>query len=90
LFSSDPKSSFLTATFSWLSPNWHNELITNLKESRPKYVIGDKELGHWFEDTYFLVAENKHYFDQTSQFILDHYELYQETPSYGIYQLKSD
>ncbi|HOD12345.1 MAG TPA: hypothetical protein PKO44_04555 [Candidatus Omnitrophota bacterium] len=79
---------FPIATFSWIQPSWSEELIKQLQDNSPRYIVMTK-LGHrtFPEVWYFRNPENKEYFQRVTSYILAHYKAVQTFDSVEIYQL---
>ena len=80
---------FPIATFSWMNERWYNELLSDFKNTKPKYVIMT-HVGHrtFPEVWYFRNPKNKKYFEEFTNLILANYNLKESFSSVGIYQLK--
>jgi len=81
---------FPIATFTWMYEPWHEELVNDFVNARPKYVIMTK-LGHrtFPEEWYFRNKDNVTRFHLVTELILKNYECIRELASVSIYQLKS-
>ena len=78
---------FPIATFTWMEESWHQELLADFKNLKPRYVVMTN-LGHrtfprvW----YFRNPKNKDRFDTFAKLILDDYEVVGVFPSVSIYR----
>ncbi len=80
---------FPMVTFSWFKDQWHEELLTVLKKTLPRYAVLLKDLGPWFPDVYFKIPKNKAMYDEVRDLVLKYYRPVRETSSLMIYRLKS-
>jgi len=80
---------FPIATFTWMYEPWHQELLADFKNSKPKYVVmtnlGHRTFPHVW---YFRNPRNKERFDTFTKLILDNYEAVETFASVTIYRLK--
>ena len=79
---------FPLPTFAWFNDRWHKELLGQLNNSRPRYIILEKEIPQYWKDVYLGLEPNREKFQQMMDFIHSNYVLVHETPRSGIYQLK--
>ena len=79
---------FPMVTFSWLNDRWHEELLSDIKKARPRFVVMDKELAPRFRDTYFKVRKNFDEYNEVLEYINTNYRLIQSTPSLNILALE--
>ncbi|MBI3315226.1 MAG: hypothetical protein HYZ86_04755 [Candidatus Omnitrophica bacterium] len=81
---------FPIATFSWFDEGWHQELMADLKKSRPRYVILTKEFKEGWKTVYLALEQNRRKFKDVMDLIHHDYEIRDETPLSYIYKLKKD
>ncbi len=76
---------FATATFAWISDRWHKEFLAGLRLRPARFAVVQRELSHWFQETYFKVPTNKEKYEEVLGFIQEYYTLVHSTPSLDIY-----
>ena len=78
---------FPIATFSWMENAWHQELVADFKEIKPRYVIMTN-LGHrtFPEEWYFRNKTNIKKFNEITKLILDNYTPIKAYESVSLYE----
>ena len=79
---------FPISTFSWFNDRWHAEYLAELKASRPKFAIVQKEMPQYWKDVYLALEPNRAKYKDVMDFIQSEYSLYAETPLSYVYALK--
>jgi hypothetical protein len=79
---------FPISTFSWFNDRWHAEYMAELKASRPKFAIVQKEIPQYWKDVYLALEANRKKFNDVMDFIHSEYSLTGETPLSYVYALK--
>lgn len=78
---------FPIATFSWMEDSWHQELVADFKDIKPRYVIMTN-LGHrtFPEEWYFRNKTNIRKFNEITKMILDNYTPIKTYESVSLYE----
>ncbi|MBN1870277.1 MAG: hypothetical protein JW847_06875 [Candidatus Omnitrophica bacterium] len=78
---------FPIASFSWMDEAWHQELVADFKEAKPRYVIMTN-LGHrtFPKEWYFRNKTNIKKFDEVTSLILNDYTLVKPYESVSLYK----
>ncbi len=79
---------FPYAIFSWFQEEWHEELMSDLKNYLPKYVVLLKNLTEEQQISYFSLAENKSKYDAVLAFLNKNYKLKHSTQTYYFLERK--
>ena len=79
---------FPIATFSWFHPRWHKELMIDLQEKKPRFIIVQKEFSSQWKMVYLTPSENRTKYEAVLKFIYAHYRLKLTAPKSYIYELK--
>lgn len=79
---------FPIATFTWFNDRWHAEYMAELKSSRPKFAIVQKEIPQYWKDVYLALEPNRAKYKDVMDFIQSEYRVYAETPLSYVYTLK--
>jgi len=80
---------FPIATFSWVDEEWHRELLKDLTKTKPRFVILPKKLDPVFDKVFFKLRNNKDHYDETMHYIIQNYQMVNQTHSLFIYSLKN-
>ncbi|MBF0522067.1 MAG: glycosyltransferase family 39 protein [Candidatus Omnitrophica bacterium] len=80
---------FPMATLSWLNDRWHQQLMTDLKENPPQYIVLPKVFSAKYNDVYFLNDNNRIKFNDMLWFVAQNYVMKATTSKSVIYQRKS-
>ena len=78
---------FPLATFSWFRDPWHEELISQLKSAKAKYIILQKQMSKDWKDMYLGPENNRKKYEETLAIIHSDYKLTASTPDSYIYEL---
>ncbi len=81
---------FPIATYSWFYEPWFQELVSDFKKAKPRYVVMT-HVGHrtFPEAWYFRNPRNRERFEFVTDLILKNYEPVKSFESVSIYQIKS-
>lgn len=79
---------FPIATFSWMSSNWHHELVTQLRSGKVEYVILQKEMPKDWYQVYLGTEANRIKYDEVMGIIQSEFVLKTETPLSYIFEPK--
>lgn len=79
---------FPMVSFSWMNDRWHQEFWADIKRTKPRFVVMDKDLEPRFQDTYFKVRKNFDKYQDVLEYIRKNYAVVQETPSLRILKRK--
>ncbi|OGX38763.1 MAG: hypothetical protein A3C36_00815 [Omnitrophica WOR_2 bacterium RIFCSPHIGHO2_02_FULL_52_10] len=79
---------FPISTFTWFNDRWHAEYMAELKSSRPKFAVVQKEISQNWKDVYLALEPNREKYKDVMDFIQSEYSLFAETPLSYIYALK--
>jgi hypothetical protein len=79
---------FPTAYLTWMNDKWHQELMGDLAQQKPKFAVVAKDPGKNFWEVYFTSGHNHLYYDDVLGYIQSHYQLVKQTPYSYIYQIK--
>ena len=80
---------FPIVTFSWMDERWYAELVANLTNHLPRYVIMTNPGHRTFpKEWYFRNKANIKKYNDMTQFILDRYEVVQPYESVSLYKRK--
>ena len=77
---------FPMATFSWFLQGWHEELLSDLMEQRPRLAIIAKDPGPSFPQIFFKVKKNREMFEEMMSYIHTRYKPITQTHTLLIYQ----
>ncbi len=79
---------FPVPTFSWFNDKWHEELVSELKNKKPRYaVLWRKYPLHW-EAVYLSLQANKKKYREMIDIIEENYFLETATPESYVYKIK--
>ncbi|MDP8211893.1 MAG: hypothetical protein P9X22_01200 [Candidatus Zapsychrus exili] len=73
-------------TFSWFSDNWHNDLIADINENEPEYVVMPIKLHRKFEQIYFKVAKNRDKYNIIINIITKNYYIASRTEEFYFFK----
>ncbi len=81
---------FPIATFAWFDDRWHQELMADLKKSKPRYIILTKEFKEGWKVVYLALEQNRRKFKDVMDLIHHDYEIKGQTARSYIYKLKEN
>ncbi len=79
---------FPVPTFAWFDEAWQKEMMEDLKNSPPRYVLLEKDLLPRWKDVYFALESNRKKYQEVIRFVRTHYVLEGQTPKSLIYKRK--
>jgi len=79
---------FPLATFAWFNERWYEEYINDLRSSKPKYIILQKEVSEYWKKIYLAREPNQQKYKDVMDIIHAEYSITTETPLSYIYVLK--
>ena len=77
---------FPMVSFAWIKQEWHEEILSDLKRSRPRFAILPAVLGATFEKIYFKIPQTRINFDQFMDFIDENYSLILRSQYFLVYR----
>ena len=89
LFQRNVVGRFPVATLSWMRQDWHEELMHDLENQKPRLIILKKNLEKDFENVYFKRPSNKSNFNDVMNFIETNYHLMVKTEASLIYLINA-
>lgn len=79
---------FPMVSFTWLNDRWHEEFMSDLRATSPRWAVVPKTFPDWYYSQYFKVAGNKAKFDDVMVYINDHYKITAATSSFDVFKLQ--
>jgi hypothetical protein len=78
---------FPMATFSWFDETWHRELMRDLKEVKPRYVVITRKYPVGWKEVYFGYETNRKKYREMMALVHAHYSPYMRTPNSFVLKL---
>lgn len=79
---------FPMVSFTWLNDRWHEEFMSDLRTTNPRWAVVPKTFPDWYYYQYFKVAGNKLKFDEVMNYVHGRYKIIASTSSFNIFRLR--